>query len=158
MGGDQRVIWTVPTSPFTYQGQDPNRGAFDGSAPVGAGFGAAAGAAGYGAAPTYDSKKNESKPKKDDSKKNMMMGAAGGLAVGAIGGALIANALGTLKVLYLAKLHECFSTSVHHILTVHYQMMMIIILVIRVVTRQEDTQPREPTHHQPDPALSAVVI
>jgi hypothetical protein len=95
MGGDQKVTWTAPTGPFVDQGgHDASRGAYGGPAPVGPGFGAAAGPAGYGAAEAYDTKKDEKKEKKDDSKKKMMMGAAGGLAVGAVGGALIANALG----------------------------------------------------------------
>lgn len=49
---------------------------------------------GYGEVPpvVYD-QGNMGKPK-DDGKKNMMMGAAAGVAVGAVGGMVLANALG----------------------------------------------------------------
>jgi hypothetical protein len=98
MGGDQKVIWTAPTGPFVDQGaHDSSRGAFGGPVPVDAGYGAAAGPAGYGAAAALDTK-DVKKDKKDDSNKKMMMGAAGGLAVGAIGGALIANAMGMSRI------------------------------------------------------------
>jgi hypothetical protein len=100
MGGDQKVSWTAPTGPFVEGGfQDSSRGAYGGPVPAGAGFGAAAGPAGYGAAGAYEAPKE----KKDDSNKKMMMGAAGGLAVGAVGGALIANALGRLSSLLLTR-------------------------------------------------------
>jgi hypothetical protein len=45
----------------------------------------------YGAPPGAPGGVTVEKPK-DNSKKNVMMGAAGGLAVGAVGGALVANA------------------------------------------------------------------
>lgn len=88
-----------------------------GAAAAGAGVGAAAAYAspppgqgyaspppqGYGAPPGapygQDYRGQEGYPseekKKDNSTRNVMLGAAGGLAVGAIGGALIADALGT---------------------------------------------------------------
>jgi hypothetical protein len=98
MGGDQRVTWTAPTGPFVEGAvHDSSRSAYGGPVPAGAGFGAAAGPAGYGAAGAYEASKDEKKDKKDDSSKKMMMGAAGGLAVGAVGGALIANAMGMLQ-------------------------------------------------------------
>jgi hypothetical protein len=74
------VSWTFPTGPSAggAGGYDVNRG--HGS-----------GAGGYGGGtPAYD---QAGKPK-DDSKKNMIMGAAAGVAVGAVGGAILANTLG----------------------------------------------------------------
>jgi hypothetical protein len=47
------------------------------------------------------------KVKKDDGKKNMLVGAAGGLAVGAIGGAVIASALGELFLRLPELRHIC---------------------------------------------------
>lgn len=82
-----------------------------GAAAAGAGVGAAAAYAspppqGYGAPPGappgapygqdyrgQEGYPSEQKKEKDNSTRNMMLGAAGGLAVGAIGGALIADAL-----------------------------------------------------------------
>jgi hypothetical protein len=76
------VSWTFPTGPSAggAHGYDGGRG-----------FGS--GAAGYGGTPGAPGYDPSGKPK-DDGKKNMMMGAAGGLAAGAVGGALLANALG----------------------------------------------------------------
>lgn len=49
-----------------------------------------------GEAPGYD---QSTKPK-DNGKKNMIMGAAAGVAIGAVGGAVLANALGLSTVLF----------------------------------------------------------
>ena len=79
------MSWTFPTGPSAggAGGYDVNRG-----------YGSGAG--GYGAVmPGYD---QAGKPK-DDGKKNMIMGAAAGVAVGAVGGAILANALGLSALL-----------------------------------------------------------
>jgi hypothetical protein len=72
------VSWSVPVAPAFAQG----RGGYDASRGAG-GYGG-----GYGAGGGY-----QEQPK-DNSKKNMMMGAAAGVAVGTVGGVLLANALG----------------------------------------------------------------
>ena len=76
------VSWTFPTSPSAggAGGYDANRGYNN---PGGYG----------GVAPGGYDQGNIEKPK-DNSKKNMMMGAAAGVAVGAVGGMVLANALG----------------------------------------------------------------
>ncbi len=92
-----KVIWTVPTGPsYPGAGYDASRGFGDQSQ---GGYGAPGGGypggqGGYGGYPDQQ--------KKDDGKKNMMMGAAAGVAAGAIGGALIANALGKLANTYIS--------------------------------------------------------
>lgn len=68
----------MPTAPsYPQPGFDGQRG-FEG--------------AGYGHGAQMYGQEGHADPKKD--KKNMMMGAAGGLAVGAVGGMVLANAMG----------------------------------------------------------------
>lgn len=73
--------WNVPVAPafVSHSGGDRGVGGYSGQY-GGQGLGQQAG--GYGQTP------------KDDGKKNMMMGAAAGVAVGAIGGLVLADALG----------------------------------------------------------------
>lgn len=75
------MIWTAPTGPSL--GQGANRG-----------FGDSYGNEQYGAPQNGGSYGAAVDPQKKSDKSGMLMGAAGGLAVGAIGGALIANAMG----------------------------------------------------------------
>jgi hypothetical protein len=90
------VSWTVPTGPSFAQANGSRGFGDEGS------HGAYGTPVGYGAPGAYGGGHDQSggagyvdQARKDkDAKKMMMMGAAGGVAVGAIGGALIANALG----------------------------------------------------------------
>ncbi|RDL35882.1 uncharacterized protein BP5553_06494 [Venustampulla echinocandica] len=86
-----KVIWTLPTGPsYPPQGGYPPQqgGAFP---PQGApAYGAGQDTRGYGGGPGG---LDQGKPAKDNSKKNMMLGAAAGVAVGAVGAGLIANAM-----------------------------------------------------------------
>jgi hypothetical protein len=79
-----RVIWSMPTGPsYPSQGGYPPQGA-----PV---YGAGQNTRGYGGAPDgFD----QGRPAKDNSKRNMMLGAAGGVVIGAAGAGLIADAIG----------------------------------------------------------------
>ncbi|KFY21181.1 hypothetical protein V493_07556, partial [Pseudogymnoascus sp. VKM F-4281 (FW-2241)] len=77
-----------PQGGYPAQGGYPPQGGYGGQQGMGHDAYGAQGA--YGA----DLEK-EKKKEKDDDKKKMMMGAAAGVAVGAVGGALLMNALGT---------------------------------------------------------------
>ncbi|OBT45105.1 hypothetical protein VE00_05155 [Pseudogymnoascus sp. WSF 3629] len=85
-----KVIWTMPTGPsYPPQGGYPPQqgGAFP---PQGApAYGTRQDTRGYGSAPGGPDQGN---PAKDNSKRNMMLGAAAGVAVGAVGAGLIINA------------------------------------------------------------------
>lgn len=95
---NSKVSWNVPTGPSYPQQDDASRGMGgygdhgSGGYPGGpSGYGAPGGyqQGGYGQGGYQDPAKEKS-----DAKKNMMMGAAAGVAVGAVGGVLLANALG----------------------------------------------------------------
>lgn len=95
---NSRVIWTVPTYPSIPEHGDAARGYGDGQGGYGGGYGGQGGEyggqggyGGYGEQGHGDNKDTEKDGK--DGKKDMIIGAAAGVAVGAIGGALIANAL-----------------------------------------------------------------
>ena len=102
---NSKVAWTVPTGPSYPQGGDASRG-YESGTPQGGYTAYAAPPAGapaaspYGALPGAHQEVKADKPAKNDSKNNLMMGAAGGLAVGAISGALVANALGKFFPLF----------------------------------------------------------
>ena len=117
--GNGRVDWNVPVNP-SYAHGDANRGFGDGHD----GHGGHGGHGGYGGH-EHDSyshghgggygEEHKSKDKAKDDKKNLMLGVAGGLAVGAVGGAVIANALGeftfscpvvTIRSLHVVKPRE----------------------------------------------------
>lgn len=65
----------------------------------------------YGDIAQSEAKGERGEKKKDKGHGGMLLGAAGGLAAGAVGGAVIANALGTFSIL----LHP--SSCASHILT-----------------------------------------
>jgi hypothetical protein len=77
-------------------GQGYYAGAPYGPGAVGAAVAGAGLAGGVAAAAVsgHDEKKDKDKKKEKDGKGNMLLGGAAGLAVGAVGGALLANALG----------------------------------------------------------------
>jgi hypothetical protein len=91
------VNWSVPTGPsFAQRDENGEFGNEYGSGGHGAygAYGSGHDSHGYAGGPYVDHNKDLSKESKDKDKKNMMIGVAGGLAVGAIGGAVIANAIG----------------------------------------------------------------
>ena len=86
-----QVIWNFPTVPSLSQHGDYGTRGFDG------GHGVQGGS--YGGHDQYGAEDgghdDALKKKEKDDKKKLMMGAAAGVAAGAIGGAVIAEALGT---------------------------------------------------------------
>ncbi|KAH7420069.1 hypothetical protein BKA64DRAFT_32696 [Cadophora sp. MPI-SDFR-AT-0126] len=94
---NSKVNWNVPTGPsYPQQGYESN----DASRGMG-GYGDHGAPGGYGGYQQGYQQGGYQDPAKakDDSKKNMMMGAAAGVAVGAVGGVLLANALGMVTCL-----------------------------------------------------------
>lgn len=82
------MIWTVPTLPsYPLHGDDSH------GADVGA-YGAHGGGHGEHEYSGGGGKYKDPKEKEKEDKKKLMMGAAAGVAVGVVGGAIIANALG----------------------------------------------------------------
>lgn len=102
------INWTFPTAP-PFSGES-TRGYDDPHGAQAAGYYQDGGHGGHGShgydqhgydqSGHYDEhgekKKDKKDKKKDDSSRNMMIGAAAGVGVGVVGGALLANALGKL--------------------------------------------------------------